>query len=160
MSSGQLLIPIEYLEVPLPAACFLVRPPFWNKSAPFYYNEIVFFIHFHPLFGHFCVWYEGLNASGGLRPSVYTIHTKMLKTIRGHLCRSIFVNMIYCVRYLDVEMEIYIQFLKTTLWNLNNAYNPEAFVSSYQFSERKFIQLVWSKKKHPIGDVPAGPKAR
>ena len=34
MSSGQLLIPIEYLEVPLPAACFLVRPPFWNKSAP------------------------------------------------------------------------------------------------------------------------------
>ena len=35
MSSGQLLIPIEYLEVPLPAACFLVRPPFWNKSAPF-----------------------------------------------------------------------------------------------------------------------------
>ena len=34
MSSGQLLIPIEYLEVPLPAACFLVWPPFWNKSAP------------------------------------------------------------------------------------------------------------------------------
>ena len=34
MSSGQLLIPIEYLEVPLPAACFLVRPPVWNKSAP------------------------------------------------------------------------------------------------------------------------------
>ena len=34
MSSGQLLIPIEYLEVPLPPACFLVWPPFWNKSAP------------------------------------------------------------------------------------------------------------------------------
>ena len=34
MSSGQLLIPIEYLEVPLPAACFLVRPPFRNKSDP------------------------------------------------------------------------------------------------------------------------------
>ena len=28
MSSGQLLIPIEYLGVPLPAACFLVRHPF------------------------------------------------------------------------------------------------------------------------------------
>ena len=35
MSSGQLLIPIEYLEVPLPATCFLVRPPFRNKSGPF-----------------------------------------------------------------------------------------------------------------------------
>ena len=34
MSSGQLLIPIEYLEVPLPATCFLVRPPFRNKSDP------------------------------------------------------------------------------------------------------------------------------
>ena len=34
MSSGQLLIPIKYLEVPLPAACILVWPPFWNKSAP------------------------------------------------------------------------------------------------------------------------------
>ena len=39
MSSGQLLIPIEYLEVPLPAACFLVRPPFWNKSAPLLHNQ-------------------------------------------------------------------------------------------------------------------------
>ena len=39
MSSGQLLIPIEYLEVPLPAACFLVRPPFRNKSDPFTFQK-------------------------------------------------------------------------------------------------------------------------
>ena len=34
VSSGQLLIPFEYLEVPLPGACFLVRGALWKKSAP------------------------------------------------------------------------------------------------------------------------------
>ena len=47
MSSGQLLIPVEYLEVPQPAACFLVRRPFWNKSAPFiawFFDDFLSFI--------------------------------------------------------------------------------------------------------------------
>ena len=47
MSSGQLLIPIEYLEVPLPAACFLVRPPFWNKSAPLNVVLLLFLTSWH-----------------------------------------------------------------------------------------------------------------
>ena len=36
MGSGQLLIPFGYLEVPLPAACSLVRRAFWNRPAPFF----------------------------------------------------------------------------------------------------------------------------
>ena len=35
MGSGQLLIPFGYLEVPLPAACSLVRRALWNRPAPF-----------------------------------------------------------------------------------------------------------------------------
>ena len=34
MGSGQLLIPFGYLEVPLPAACSLVRRALWNTPAP------------------------------------------------------------------------------------------------------------------------------
>ena len=33
MSSGQLLIPIGYLEVPLPPACFIVWQALWNRLA-------------------------------------------------------------------------------------------------------------------------------
>ena len=35
MGSGQHLIPIGYLEVPLPAACSLVWRALWNRPAPF-----------------------------------------------------------------------------------------------------------------------------
>ena len=34
MSSGQLLIPIKYLEVPFAPACFIVWPALWNRPAP------------------------------------------------------------------------------------------------------------------------------
>ena len=34
MSSGQLLIPIKYLEVPFAAAWFIVWPALWNRPAP------------------------------------------------------------------------------------------------------------------------------
>ena len=34
MSSGQLLIPIKYLEVPFAPAYFIVWPALWNKSDP------------------------------------------------------------------------------------------------------------------------------
>ena len=34
IGSGQLLIPFGYLEVPLPAACSLVRGALWNRPAP------------------------------------------------------------------------------------------------------------------------------
>ena len=36
MGSGQHLIPIGYLEVPLPAACSLVWRALWNRPAPFW----------------------------------------------------------------------------------------------------------------------------
>ena len=41
MGSGQLLIPFGYLEVPLPAACSLVRRALWNRPAPFPTAEIM-----------------------------------------------------------------------------------------------------------------------
>ena len=49
MSSGQLFIPIEYLEVPLPPAYFLVWPTFRNKSAPFNFNFTIYIYGFDPL---------------------------------------------------------------------------------------------------------------
>ena len=39
MSSGQLLIPIKYLEVPFAAACFIVWPALWNRPAPLSRDE-------------------------------------------------------------------------------------------------------------------------
>ena len=80
MSSGQLLIIIEYLEVPLPAACFLVRPPFWNKSAPFristkfpIFNQIS---EFQPNF-RFSTKFQNFNQISEFQPN-FRISTKFL----------------------------------------------------------------------------------
>ena len=42
MSSGQFLIPIKYLEVPLSPAWFIVWPALWNRPAPFKLPKIAY----------------------------------------------------------------------------------------------------------------------
>jgi len=56
MSSGQLLIPIKYLEVPFAPACFIVWPALWNRPAPLIGCQIKINLFLFCI--HSCGWEE------------------------------------------------------------------------------------------------------